>query len=82
MADNDSLVVHYSVDIRDDTLISCCFDCAQKLLFRSPVGPDRSFLVKLSQIPNVVTSISRRSAYVRCDSHVVSSSVAAVSTLG
>lgn len=82
MAANDSLVVHHSVDIRDDTLISCCFDCAQKLFFRSPVGPDRSFLVKFSQIPNVVTSISRRSAYVRWDPHVVSSSVAAVSTLG
>ena len=52
------LVVHDSVNVRDDSLIGGGLDGANELFFRSPVGSLGSFLVKLSQVPDVVTAIS------------------------
>ena len=59
-ANDDLLVVHDSVNVRDDALIRCRLDSAQELFFRSPVVSDGSFLVKLSQVPDVVAAMSAR----------------------
>ena len=49
-----SLVIHYSVDVSDDTLISCSLDGLDELFFRAPIGPPSSFLVELAEIPYII----------------------------
>ena len=60
VAKDDLLVVHDSVNVRDDALVRRRLDCAQELFFRSPVVSDGSFLVKLSQVPDIVAAMSAR----------------------
>lgn len=51
-----SLVVHDSVNVDDDALVGSGLDSFYKFFLGSPVCPDRTFLVKLSQVPDVVAS--------------------------
>lgn len=51
-----SLVVHDGVDVDDDALIRGGLDSFYKFFLGSPICPDRAFLVKLSQVPDIVAS--------------------------
>lgn len=58
MADTDyALVVHHSVDIRDNPLLPRYFDRPHKVLFRAPFRTRGSLLVELSQIPDIVAAL-------------------------
>lgn len=51
-----SLVVHDSVNVDDDALVRSGLDGFYKLFLGSPICPDRAFLVKLSQVPDIIAA--------------------------
>lgn len=49
-------MVHDGVDISNDALVRCDLDGAEQVFFGSPLGRRGAFLLKLSQIPDIVAA--------------------------
>lgn len=56
--DHDSLVVHDSVNVCNDTVIRCGIDSLFEILLGTPFGTPGSLLLELSQIPDIIAIIS------------------------
>ena len=56
--DRGSLVVHDGVNVGDDTVIRGGIDSLLEILLGTPFGTPGSLLFELSQIPNIVATIS------------------------
>ena len=51
-------MVHDGVNVGDDTVIRCGIDSFLEVLFGTPFGTPGSLLFELSQIPDIIATIS------------------------
>ena len=55
----DVLVIQNCVNVSNDSLVGGDLDSLKQVLLGTPLGPLRSLLVKLAEIPNIVTNQCR-----------------------
>lgn len=77
MPSADLLVIQDSINVSDNAFLRSSLNCFQKIFFSTPFGTDRSLLVELSQVPDIIAEgPSRQSGKVHRKgetySHIIS----------